>query len=623
MKRYVYDIEVFPNYFIAAFCDYDTDERKLFEISDWKNDSEELIKFLKTVKSLISLNGIHYDDLHLISIIKGDKSNEQLFNLTQEIINNDNYDFYKQYKYFPKTYKITQIDLYLYWSKMLRLSKMLSLKSLAVQLNFPNIQELPIKPGTIIDESQREELTAYCWNDVKITKLLAKKMSDDINLRFDAKKKYGFKCESWDGPKLGSNILLTEYCKKFNLDINVVKEKQTIRNSVNFSDIILDKIEFKKGSTEYFYNDDIKSFQFKSFYGLYQYLKTKTVTSTKEISCRVMYKGVAYDIKSGGIHSFHKNELITLKEGYFYEDWDVESYYPSLGIEWEMVPEHMPGLQFLLKSLKSERSKLKEKGLKKSAASKLIKLALNGGFYGMTNNKYSPFYDWGCTLSITINGQLFLCMLCEWCEKEGIKVDMCNTDGVTFMIPENKYNKFREITKKWESLTKLKLEEEKFIKVIRKNINNYLAVTEHSNKRKGMFRYGKDIPLGDSTDNQIIPKALEAYFVHGTSVEQFIKNHNNIYDFTAAPKINKKFTVTWKGKIQQNLNRFYVSKQGAYLYKQKPDANPENVLKGYAVELFNKYKEKPMSEYNINYDWYIMKCREIINELEPKQMTLF
>jgi hypothetical protein len=289
-----------------------------------------------------------------------------------------------------------------------------------------------------------------------------------------------------------------------------------------------------------------------------------------------------------------------------------------------MVPEHMLGLDELLREVKAERSELKEKGLKKSPASKLIKLAMNGGFYGMTNNKYSPFYDWKCTMSITINGQLFLCMLSEWCEEIGVSVDMCNTDGVSFMIPENKYNDFKLIISKWEKLTKLKLEGEEFSKVIRKNINNYLAVTKSgNNKKKGMFKYGKDIVLGDSTDNQIIPKALEAYYIHGTSVEKFIKEHGKIYDFCASPKVAKIFTVTWKGKIQQKFNRFYVSKKGAYLYKQKKDANPENILKGYGVQLFNIFEDKPMSEYNINYDWYIMKCREIIEELEPKQQTLF
>ena len=37
-------------------------------------------------------------------------------------------------------------------------------------------------------------------------------------------------------------------------------------------------------------------------------------------------------------------------------------------------------------------------------------------------------------------------------------------------------------------------------------------------------------------------KALEAYFVKGISVKDFITSHDNIYDFCASYKISKKFT---------------------------------------------------------------------------------
>jgi hypothetical protein len=325
MNRWVFDIEVFPNYFSAAFESYDTDERKMFEIYDGVNDSLELVKFLKSIDYLIGFNSNHYDNLHLVSIIKDKSNNKDLYALTQEIIFFDNHDYYKQYKYFPYHYKLKSIDLFLYWSKMLRLSKMLSLKSLACQLNFHNIQELPFKPGTVLTKEQIDVVRKYNFNDVEVTKLLAKRMSDDINLRLDAKKQYGFKCYSWDGPKLGSQILIKKYCDKFNLNKDEVLKKQTLRNSVKLSDIILPEIKFKKDSIKYYWNSNIKSLQFESFYGLHQYLLTKEVKSTKEIACRVLYKNIAYDIKSGGIHSYHKNDLIIPKEGFIYEDWDVSN----------------------------------------------------------------------------------------------------------------------------------------------------------------------------------------------------------------------------------------------------------------------------------------------------------
>ena len=95
---------------------------------------------------------------------------------------------------------------------------------------------------------------------------------------------------------------------------------------------------------------------------------------------------------------------------------------------------------------------------------------------------------------------------------------------------------------------------------------------------------------------------------------------NGIFNFCAGFKVDRKFKVTWNNQIQQQLNRFYVSNKGAYLYKTKPTSkNPENMLDGFAVQLFNKYEEKEMKNYNINYQYYIMKAEKIIYDLTPKQ----
>ena len=48
-----------------------------------------------------------------------------------------------------------------------------------------------------------------------------------------------------------------------------------------------------------------------------------------------------------------------------------------------------------------------------------------------------------------------------------------------------------------------------------------------------------------------------------------------------------------------------------------------NVLKGYGVQIINEYEDKPMADYNIQYEYYIKQANEILRKLEPEQMTLF
>lgn len=84
----------------------------------------------------------------------------------------------------------------------------------------------------------------------------------------------------------------------------------------------------------------------------------------------------------------------------------------------------------------------------------------------------------------------------------------------------------------------------------------------------------------------------------------------------------KTYQVWHNGLIQQHLNRYFVTKGGAYLYKSKDGVKMLHMMKDTAVQLFNDYYEVPFEDYNINYAWYISKTKEILNELEPNQLTL-
>lgn len=192
-------------------------------------------------------------------------------------------------------------------------------------------------------------------------------------------------------------------------------------------------------------------------------------------------------------------------------------------------------------------------------------------------------------------------------------------------------------------------------------------------KRKGFFKYGNEIPLGDSVNEQVIAKALDLYYSQGISIDESIRNPEkygfHIYDYCKSNKIAKNYKVWYNEKIVQNLNRYYFSKEAPYLFKRKneqrsynesdrkelesqfqlqkgangtgyePGFKPYNegelkrlidnqiygsgtfqhVNVGEGVILFNIFEEKPWKDYNINYNHYTMKARKIINEISEKQ----
>lgn len=182
----------------------------------------------------------------------------------------------------------------------------------------------------------------------------------------------------------------------------------------------------------------------------------------------------------------------------------------------------------------------------------------------------------------------------------------------------------------------LEFEHEMYNFIVYKNVNNYVCQTKSGSvKRKGFFKLAyneynqREIPLGDSCDELIISKALNAFYINNIKPEEFISNPEkynlHIYDYCKSNKIDKSFSVIWNNDVVQNLNRYYFSKLSPYLYKRKKNKTTlENVNVGEGVQLFNNYVEKPFDEYNINYKYYISKTRKIIDEINNlNQLKLF
>lgn len=261
-KLWVYDLETYPNIF--TFCTVYGNGKgiRVFEISDRKNDAEELLDFLRKVKIhdhyLAGFNNINFDYPivhYIISKAKKCKRRrlsfkltpEELYKVANELINNDD-KFGNAIK--PSEVIIPQLDAY----KIMHFdnkAKATSLKTLEFNMRSENIEDLPFEPGRKLTDEEKDILIEYNKHDVKETLKFFKYIKGEINLRLDLSKKLGFDVTNHNDPKIGSDLFINRLERErpgicYERNGYKRKIKQTVRDKINLGEVILPYIEFER-----------------------------------------------------------------------------------------------------------------------------------------------------------------------------------------------------------------------------------------------------------------------------------------------------------------------------------------------------------------------------------------
>jgi len=608
MEKIVYDIECYPNYFLLVPMIAGTNEWYRFEIRTGRNDIPQIIKFFKNRRCLlITFNGNHYDNVLLHYIFRERKmlmsiSNSKVCALLKKvsdtIIRDENwYLKLKKYKYPSNELPYTSVDLYLYWSKLIRINKSVSLKHMQHATKHPNLQELPIRHTKLLEIDEMHELATYCKNDVDATYRLAKEMWPDIQLRRKIAIRFGLKnATSMDSVKIGMEILKKKYLQHVPVDPKVFDDMRTsYPGTIKIKDLLLPFLEFKDPKLK----------------GVLAYFKKTEVLDQKgqKVGTSVIFKGVKYQFGLGGLHSKDRAEIIRPSKGELLKACDATSYYPNQIIQHGFKPSHLEQAfiddyrdmyEDRVEAKKIEEnpnSTAKEKADAQTDNS-TYKLALNG-FTGNLKNKYSWANDSAANLSITINGQLMLLMLAEWFEEEGIKIVSGNTDGLEVKVKEEKLSVYMDICERWQDLTSIPLEHDEYKVIVRRDVNNYLAVYKSGkHKAKGMFKSSP--PLEDSHSFLAEPKAILNHFLKDVPIEDEILNNNDIYDFCDAPRVAKKYKMhLGDTELSQRLNRVFISTQGKPMFLLDTETGVRSaIFKGFSMEVMNIYDETAINRVN-------------------------
>lgn len=610
MDYKIYDIEVFPNFFCLCAEDYLTNSRLYFEISEWRDDSKALLEFAKGW--LIGYNSMDYDNIMLNFIIQEKPNNLQIYLFNKICLEDNNYMKIKKWKY--NNNYITVDIMRLMFSKGQRVS----LKELQVTMNWPNVLECELDFDKPIVKDNIPTIKYYCFNDVSSTKNLMIINRDRINLRISIQKEYGLKCLSKDDVRLGVDLFANFYEKDSGSQDFL--EKRSPRPIIFLKDCISDKIHFKS----------------EIFCNFLVLLKNKMISNTKgALDYKIPYGGTMFVFGTGGAHSADKPGIYKPKSDEFYLDIDVTGMYPSIWINSNKAPEHLDADIFMPRYKWMRDTRAANKKTNKMLADTL-KLATNGSF-GNLINEYSWLYDPSVAMSITLCGQLFLSMLAERLIDFGVRIESANTDGLSLFVKKDKYNEFKNICKQWEDETGLFLEESRYYKTLRRDVNCYFSWYANEDgspkyndkkepyiKEKGAFL--TTAVLGKGYDKPIIAKAIKQYFIDETPIEDFIRNHDNIFDFCIMQKVDRKFKTIWGNTEVQKTNRFYITSNpnAGYLKKvDKYNGKEFSIYKGFGVQIFNKYEKKEMKDYRINYNYYISETRKLICTIDSKQLNLF
>lgn len=685
MKTYFYDIEIFKNFFCVTFIDLDTnpDFIKIYEIADYeknytlkrdilnqcikpiifiiseyRNDLPLILDFFSVHKTIVGYNSHNYDDNIINYFLMNSRSynnkginketgrhiTEDLYELSQLVINyGTGYKYLdNKTKYYKPPYWSKDIQKLLYLDK-----KFVSLKQVAIQLQHYRIQDLPLPYWEKVTPNDENNIIDYNINDVIITYKLYKNQETEVNLREFISEEYGVNVRSESRSGSANKLIAKFYAEYTGMDRWEFINLRTERKIIKFNDIIFNDVKFTTPELNKFLTQ----------------LKTKSIiVGNNTLSEKVTFDGKAYTFATGGLHSVDKPNIFRANERFKYKDADVGSFYPSIIITRKIAPKHLDIDTFIeiLKMLTDERLEAKSLSAKlnklidsipeakehyeiyKNKADAL-KIVINA-IYGKLGDANSFLYDLKAMYKVTINGQLYLLMLIEMLAAAGIQCISANTDGIVCKIPVGKEEMYHSICKQWEETTKFNLEYTEYEKYVCYGVNSYIAFkkgyadSDKSDKAKAKYIKTKndfvtDIQIDKGYANPVVPKALLYYFADGIPIDEFIRNHDNIYDFCISIKTGEDFqkeyhTIKDGQKVITDLQknvRYYISNEVGVIMKRykTPIVDAKGIRREYIAlhsgvnsTIFNDYIPKAdMKEYKINYSYYIKEAMNMVYEV--------
>ncbi len=471
MRDWAWDTETLPNFISLTMIHCVTGDVRVYEISEWVDDTQRLLAMCewlqRTGARMVGFNSEGFDYPILHALLTGQaRSYQQMYAKSQAIIKGQDGNRWGS-RVWDNEKLIPQLDLYLV-HHFDNDSKRTSLKTLEFNMRSHLVQEMPVAHSVPITYDQRDVVLRYNFHDVAETLRFYWESRAEIEFREELTARYGVDYTNFNDTKLGKSFMIKRLeeanpgcCYMIDPQTGRKVPRQSRRAVIHLADVILPVVQF----------DEPEFVRIRDWFARQSITETKGVF--KDLTAKV--RGFTFVFGTGGIHGSVDGECIESDEVVTIESRDVTSYYPSMAIEHRLFPEHLTEVFCDIYADIKRQRQLHKKGTAENA---MLKLALNG-VYGDSNNQYSPFYDPRYMLSITINGQLLLCMLAEKLMViPTLRLLMINTDGLEYVVNRSNVWMVDQVCAWWEGITKLTLESAKYSKLAVRDCNNYLGIYE-------------------------------------------------------------------------------------------------------------------------------------------------
>lgn len=320
----------------------------------------------------------------------------------------------------------------------------------------------------------------YNKNDCFIGCEMMRLNIDEIRLRYNITRSYGLNVLSASRSNISDAFIEKFYSEMSGLHPSQWKGKKTERKAMAFKKVIFDFINFKTEPLQ----------------KLLREMKEVIVFSIGKdaFSREVSINNGVYTIATGGLHSkdipgalysnWPTDDASSTGEQsqkslnrFKYVHWDISSFYPSIMVQYGVVPAHLDQKVFvkLIKWIRDTRVTAKHTkgdidGVPANILAAVLKIVINA-IYGKLGFEHGDLCDRLAVLKVTINGQLMIMMLCEELELNGIEVISANTDGIVVKLYENKVDTFNTIANNWKKLTGLDADSEEYKCYINRDID--------------------------------------------------------------------------------------------------------------------------------------------------------
>ena len=604
---------------------------------------------------------------------------DSLYNLSKIITTSDDISAWKRWKY-AVNFETFDILTMLYSQKL-----RVGLKEIQVTMQYKNVLEFAHDWTKPLDTDLIDEMIEYNINDVDSTEALLNKCKDKVELRIAIEDEYGVRVLSKDGVNIGMKILTQKYLEKTGLTWWDIKDLRSPADVIALNEVILPFIEYRDPILKNVLSDmknqivspGRKGYENKFvFRGLRYSVGVGGIHSVNNPEIIIPKEDeMLIDID---VASLYPSMLIEYK---FYpkhlgpEFLEVYSQIKNERIEAKHAGD----------KVKNETLKLALNGLSGNLQNEhnfcyspfaVMQIRINGQLLLLMLAE--SLTDIGCRIVQANTDGLFVLLKKDSYSKVQ---EICRSweQQTKLVLEEDRFeamyqyaiNDYIAVSEGYQEMKKLfKTNPEKALNKKGKPYTSLDAIKDDYIKEKGMFI--TKVLLGKGMSPKIIPEAIRDYFIDNIPVRDTIYNCKDINKFLTYQKVDKKFSVEYNGELIQRINRFYASTNGPYLYKCKivnrdveipqyivclktgesiitTDLNQfyynsnieqilpyssktitkgtrvdyTNLLTASGVTILNKFDNKPIEERKINYRYYLKECLKIIEELEPKQLSLF